>query len=137
MKRRFRLDIGLEVDVRETPADEEKAGRGIHGSVGCLTGIAARDVALRKEIVQLCFFQLIDGGYYGDAILRLLKPREDEVLILDILDRLPEKDALYLRKFFTEPLKPGYARKKDDILNLFYSAFGNPEITAISLSEIE
>jgi hypothetical protein len=131
MTKKFRFTVELKAQIRDNPRGVKS--KEIFERVRRLAQkISADDKAL-VEMYKVIFFDLLFGDYYSDEIRRKAKPKTEKELILPVAENMTPHDKAFFIRLFSEEAKEDLKSEKDNILDLFYSQFGNPKVVDVSL----
>lgn len=131
MTKKFRFTVELKAQILDSPKD---VGQGeTFERVRRLAQKISADEKALVETSKVIFFDLLFGDYYSDEIRRKTKPKTEKELILPVAENMTPQDKAFFIRLFSEEAKEDLKLDKDNILNLFYSQFGNPKIVDVSL----
>ena len=127
----FRFTIELEAQIHDAPVGVGK--REVFERVRRLAQRIAQDKQMLTEVYKITFLDLLLGDYYSETLHSRLKLKKEGEIILPLLTGLESQDASFFTKLFTEPLGEDSGKTRDNAMNLLFSQFGNPVITAARL----
>lgn len=76
-------------------------------------------------------FDLLFGDYYSDEINKRIKPKPEKEFMLPVAEKMDPQDSAFFAEYFSQVLKEDSNVDRDNVLNLFYSQFGKPEIVEV------
>jgi hypothetical protein len=135
MTKYFRFTIELKAQVQGNP-----------GGIGTLENIERTQRLVQQitadekallEVYKAEFLNLLLGDGYSEDLRNALKLRTEAELILPAAQGLSPQDSEFFTQLLTEPAKEGAKVDKDNVMNLFYSQFGTPDIKAVNFECIE
>jgi hypothetical protein len=88
------------------------------------------------ELYKVIFFDLLFGDHYSNEIRQRTNLKSEVELLIPVAQKMAPQDS----EFFTWLLKEqeeDTGIDKDNVLNLFYSQFGNPEFVEVRFEYIE
>lgn len=77
------------------------------------------------------------GDYYTDKINREIKPKQEEEFMLPVAEKMDPQDSAFFAEYFSQVSKKDSNVDRDNVLNLFYSQFGKPEIVEVRFDCLE
>ncbi len=129
MTKRFRFTVEIKAQIHDSP---KGVGQGeTYEKVRWLAKSIADDEKALVEMYKVIFFDLLFGDYYSDDILIKTKPKTEKELILQVVNNLDAQDSAFFQELFIESQQKDFKVDKDNVLNLFDSQFGNPEIVKV------
>jgi hypothetical protein len=126
MIKKFRFTIELKAQVHESPKGVES--KEIFERVRRLAQNIAADEGMLIEMYKVIFLDLLLGDHYTEEINRRVKPKPEKELILPVASKMAPQDSEFFARLFPESAEENLRVDKDNVLNLFYSQFGHPEI---------
>jgi hypothetical protein len=127
----FRFVVELKANIHDSPK-----GVGSREQFARIRRLAQRIAANDDtliEVYKITFFDLLFGDYYSDEINKRIKPKAEEEFILPVAEEMDPQDSAFFKEFFSQSSKEDPDAERDNVLNLFYSQFGNPKIVEVRL----
>ena len=131
----FQFTVKLRAQIHDTPRGTksketfEKVRRLVHS-------IAASGEML-TDVYKVIFFDLLFGDYYSDEIRWKTKQKTEKELIMSIVENMAPQDKAFFAQLFPESTEDALRVDKDNVMNVFYSQFGNPKIAGVSFECID
>ncbi len=129
MTNKFRFTVELKAQVHDSPK-----GVGQEETIEKVQRLAKNIAADEKALIELykvIFYDLLFGDYYSDEIRRKTKQKTEKELILPVANKMAPQDKAFFARLFPESAEEDLKVNKDNVLNLFYSQFGNPKIVEV------
>ena len=121
--------VELKARVHDRPQGVEQ--RDIFERVQRLGQNIANDEKALIEVYKAIFFDLLFADYYSDVIRRKAKTRAEKQLILPNARKLSSQDSEFFARLFSKEAEEDLRLGKDNILDLFYSQFEDPEVMEV------
>jgi hypothetical protein len=131
MTKHFRFTLELKANIHDKPK-----GVGSREEFDRIQRLARRIAANDEtliEVYKITFFDLLFGDYYSDEINLKIKPKQEEEFILPVTEKMDPQDSDFFAEYFSQVSKGDSKVDRDNVLNLFYSQFGKPEILEVRL----
>jgi hypothetical protein len=135
MTKYFRFTIELKAQVQDNPK-----GFGILENLERTRRLARKIAADEKALLEVFkaeFLNLLLVDGYSEDLRSALKLRTEKELILSAAQELESQDSEFFTKLMAESESQDQNLDKDNVLNFFYSHFGNPDIEAVKFECIE
>jgi len=125
----FRFVVELKANIHDKPK-----GPGTREELDKIQRLAQR-IAVNDEtlieVYKITFFDLLFGDYYTDKINKTIQPKQEEEFILPVAEKMDPGDSAFFNEYFSQVSKEDSKVDRDNVLNLFYSQFGKPEIVEV------
>ncbi len=135
MTKNFRFTIELKANIHDSPK-----GVGSREELDRVQRLAQRIAANDEtliEIYKITFFDLLFGDYYSEEISRRIKPKPEKEFMLPVTEKMGPQDSAFFTEYFSQVSKDDSNVDRDNVLNLFYSQFGKPEIVEVCFECLE
>jgi hypothetical protein len=129
MTKYFRFTVELKANIHDSPK-----GVGSREEFDRIRRLAQRIAANDEtliEVYKITFFDLLFGDYYTEKINRKINPKTEEELILPVANKMDPQDSAFFKESFSQFPKEDSNVDRDNVLNLFYSQFGKPNIVEV------
>lgn len=135
MTKKLRFTVELKAQVHDSP---KEVGQGESYERACrLAQCIAADEKSLLEMYKVVFFDLLFGDFYNDELRIKSKAKTEGELILPVSFKMQSQDSSFFTQLFSESQKDDGNEDRDNVLNLIYSQFGNPEITKVIFESFE
>ncbi|MGD2090958.1 MAG: hypothetical protein PVH61_32590 [Candidatus Aminicenantes bacterium] len=129
MTKNFRFTVELKANIHDKPK-----GPGTREEFDRIQRLARRIAENDEtliEVYKITFFDLLFGDYYTDKINREIRPKQEKEFMLPVAEQMDPGDSAFFTEYFSQVSKVDSKVDRDNVLNLFYSQFGKPEIVQI------
>ncbi|MGD2091529.1 MAG: hypothetical protein PVH61_35480 [Candidatus Aminicenantes bacterium] len=133
--RNFKFVVELKAQVHDSPK-----GAGSREEFERIQRLAQRIAANDEtliEVYKITFFDLLFGDYYSDEINKRIKPKPEKEFMLPVAEKMDPQDSAFFTEYFSQASKKELDVDRDNVLNLFYSQFGKPEIVEVRFECID
>ncbi len=136
MTKHFRFIIELRTEINDSPQGVVEHPETLDRVHRLALGIATDNQKL-KEVLGLSILDLLVGDHYTDELRSKLNLKNEKQIILSAADALEAGDSEFFTEVFSESPKETLLETQDNVVNLFFSQFGNPVIIAVRLEEAD
>jgi hypothetical protein len=131
----FQFTVKLRAQIHDNPKGAKS--KETFEKVRRLAQNIAADEGMLIEMYKVIFLDLLLGDHYTEEINRRIKPKPEKELILPVLENMTPQDKAFFASLFPESAKEALRLDKDNVLNLFYSHFGNPKILEVCFESFD
>ncbi len=135
MTKHFRVSFLLKTTIGEASNRVELADT-FERVRQLVLNIAGNETAL-IEVYKVLFFDLLNSDFYTDKIRGQMRFKPEPDLILPTVKKMKPSDLAFFSTLLSEPPKEEFRLITDNVMNLFYSQFGCPEIEEIRFESLD
>ncbi len=136
MTKHFRFIIELRTEINDSPRGVVEHPETLERVHRLALGIATDNQKL-KEVLGLSILDLLVGDHYTDTLRTKMKLKKEKQIILSAADELEAGDSEFFTEVFSDSPKATLLETQDNVVNLFFSQFGNPVILDVRLEDAD